>query len=48
MDRPEDVEPNSITRQVYCVMTGNEQRKPAQVDTANPRAGVKFDKPSSR
>jgi secreted PhoX family phosphatase len=42
MDRPEDVEPNWKTGKVYAVMTGNENRKPEQVDKANPRAGVKF------
>jgi len=42
MDRPEDVEPNPATGKVYAVMTGNEARKPEQVDQANPRAGVKF------
>jgi secreted PhoX family phosphatase len=42
MDRPEDVEPNWKTGKVYAVMTGNENRKPEQVDKANPRANVKF------
>jgi uncharacterized protein len=42
MDRPEDVEPNWKTGKIYAVMTGNENRKPEQVDKANPRAGVKF------
>jgi secreted PhoX family phosphatase len=42
MDRPEDVEPNPATGKVYAVMTGNEARKPEQVDRANPRAGVKL------
>ncbi len=42
MDRPEDVEPNPVTGKVYCVMTGNEQRTAAQVNRANPRAGVKY------
>jgi secreted PhoX family phosphatase len=42
MDRPEDVEPNWKTGKVYAVMTGNENRKPEQVDRANPRANVKL------
>jgi uncharacterized protein len=42
MDRPEDVEPHPLTGKVYAVMTGNEARKPEQVDRANPRAGVRF------
>jgi len=42
MDRPEDVEPNPVTGKVYCVMTGNERRKPEQVDKANPRPTNKF------
>jgi hypothetical protein len=42
MDRPEDVEPSPVTGKVYAVMTGNERRTAAQVDRANPRAGVKF------
>jgi uncharacterized protein len=42
MDRPEDVEPNPITGKVYCLMTGNDRRKPEQVDKANPRPVNKF------
>jgi secreted PhoX family phosphatase len=42
MDRPEDVEPSPVTGKVYAVMTGNERRTAAQVDKANPRAGVKY------
>lgn len=42
MDRPEDVEPSPVTGKVYAVMTGNERRTPAQLDRANPRAGVKY------
>jgi secreted PhoX family phosphatase len=42
MDRPEDVEPNPVTGKVYCVMTGNANRTPKQVDKANPRPQNKF------
>ena len=42
MDRPEDVEPNPVTGKVYCVMTGNANRTPEQVDKANPRPQNKF------
>jgi secreted PhoX family phosphatase len=42
MDRPEDVEPNPLTGNIYVVMTFNEQRKPDQVNAANPRAGNKW------
>jgi uncharacterized protein len=42
MDRPEDVEPNPVTGKVYCVMSGNANRKPEQVDTANPRPDNQF------
>jgi uncharacterized protein len=42
MDRPEDVEPNPATGKVYGVMTGNDRRKPEQVDKANPRPANKF------
>ena len=42
MDRPEDVEPNWKTGKVYCAMTYNEQRKPAEVNRANPRPDNKW------
>ncbi len=42
MDRPEDVEPSPRTGKVYCALTGNETRKPEQVDKANPRPANKF------
>lgn len=42
MDRPEDVEPNPLTGKVYAVMTFNERRTAAQVDSPNPRPNNKF------
>ncbi len=42
MDRPEDIEANPVTGKVYCVLTGNDRRKPEEVDKANPRANNRF------
>jgi secreted PhoX family phosphatase len=42
MDRPEDVEPNPRTGKIYAALTYNEQRKPLEVNRANPRPDNKF------
>jgi secreted PhoX family phosphatase len=42
MDRPEDVEADPRTGRVYAVMTGNADRRPDQVNGANPRAENRY------
>ena len=42
MDRPEDIEANAKTDKVFVMLTNNAQRKPDQVDAANPRADNRF------
>jgi len=42
MDRPEDVEPDAGRGRVFVMLTNNSQRKPEQVDAANPRAKNSF------
>ena len=42
MDRPEDVEAHPATGRIYVVLTYNEQRKPEQVNVANPRGPNRY------
>jgi hypothetical protein len=42
MDRPEDVEVNERTGQVFVMLTNNSRRKTEEIDAANPRADNRF------
>jgi uncharacterized protein len=42
MDRPEDVEANLRSQKVYVILTNNANRKPEQLNAANPRPDNRF------
>jgi secreted PhoX family phosphatase len=42
MDRPEDVQPHPSNGKVFVMLTNNAQRKPDQLDKANPRPESQF------